>query len=67
MSRKASDGIMAGLNDALAYTKGDKSRAARVVRIKPRDMKAEQRKTRLSRPSRSPVAGPFARADKARP
>ena len=48
MTRKAFEGIGAGLEDALAYVKGDKSRAVRVVRIKPVDVKAVRRKTGLS-------------------
>ena len=60
MSRKAFDGIMAGLDDALAYTRGDRSRAARIVRIKPVDVKAVRRKTGLSQHQFAAVFGlPF--------
>src|SRR5882672_2816910 len=57
MSRKAFEGIMARLDDALAYTRGDRSRAARVVRIKPVDVKAVRRKTGLSQRAFAAVFG----------
>jgi putative transcriptional regulator len=60
MTRKAFEGIMAGLNDALAYTRGDKSRVARVVRIRAVDVKAVRRKTGLSQHEFAAVFGvPF--------
>lgn len=49
MSKKAFDGIMQGLQDALAYTQGDKSAVARVVHVKPADIKTARKKVGLSR------------------
>jgi putative transcriptional regulator len=48
MSKKAFQGILAGLNDAIAYNKGDKSRAARVIHVKPIDVAKVRKKTKLS-------------------
>jgi len=45
MSKKAYDKIMAGLEDALAYAKGDAGRGiAHVVRVPVADVKAARRK-----------------------
>jgi len=51
MSKKAFDNIMAGLQDALAYAKGDKSAVTRVlhVHVKPSDIKSARKKVGLSR------------------
>lgn len=51
MTKKAFDNIMTGLQDALAYTKGDTSAVARVthVNVKPADIKIARRKVGLSR------------------
>jgi putative transcriptional regulator len=57
MTGKASEGILAGLEDALAYVKGDQSRAARVVRIRSVDVKAVRRKTGLSQHEFAAVFG----------
>ncbi|HJQ59995.1 MAG TPA: hypothetical protein VJ890_24025 [Vineibacter sp.] len=54
MTKKAFDGIMAGLKDALAYTRGDKRRAGRVVRIKPAGRTNLRRKNGLDRRPRQP-------------
>lgn len=51
MSKRAFEGIMQGLQGALAYAKGDKSAAARVVHaaVKPADIKTARKKIGLSR------------------
>lgn len=49
MASKAARGILAGLEDALAYAKGDKSRARVVaVKITDVDVRAARRKLGLS-------------------
>lgn len=50
MSKRAFEGIMQGLQEALDYAQGDKS-AARVVRarVKPADIKTARKKIGLSR------------------
>lgn len=48
MGKKAFEGILAGINDAIAYNKGDKSRAGRVVHVKTIDVAKVRRKTKLS-------------------
>jgi putative transcriptional regulator len=59
MTKKAFDNIMAGLQDALAYSKGDKSAMARVIRVhvKPADIKTARRKIGLSRDAFARVFG----------
>ncbi len=63
MSKRAFEGIMQGLEEALAHTRGDKSAAARVVRVaaKPADTKTARKKLGLSRhaprPHRWPESG----------
>jgi putative transcriptional regulator len=51
MSKQAFEGIMEGLQDALAYAKGDRSAAARVVKrsVKPADIKTPRKNIGLSR------------------
>jgi len=51
MSKQAFEGIMQGLKEALAYTRGDKSAVARVVNVavKPADIKTARKKTGMSR------------------
>jgi putative transcriptional regulator len=49
MSKKAYDNIMAGLQDALAYAKGDKKAVARFVTVKPVDIKTARKRIGLSR------------------
>ena len=51
MSKRAFEGIMQGLEEALAYSRGDKSAAARVVRVavKPADIKTARKRVGLSR------------------
>ena len=51
MSKHAFEGIMQGLQEALAYTRGDKSAVARVVdvAVKPADIKTARKKTGMSR------------------
>ena len=51
MSKQAFEGIMQGLREALAYTRGDKSAVARVVNVavKPADIKTARKKTGMSR------------------
>ena len=51
MSKQAFEGIMEGLQEALAYTRGDKSAVARVVNVavKPADIKTARKKTGMSR------------------
>jgi putative transcriptional regulator len=50
MSKRAFDGIMQGLEEALAYAKGEQA-AARVVHVavKPADIKTARKKVGLSR------------------
>ncbi len=48
MAKKAFDRIMEGLQDALAYAKGDASRVGRVYHVYPVDVKAVREKTGLS-------------------
>jgi putative transcriptional regulator len=47
MVSKAAKGIMAGLRDALAYAKGDKSRGV-THRVSPLDVKAARKKLGMS-------------------
>ena len=51
MSERAFEGIMQGLKEALAHSRGNKSAAARVVRVavKPADIKTARKKVGLSR------------------
>lgn len=51
MSKRAFEGILQGLQEALSYAKGDDSAAARVVRVavKPADIKAARKNVGLSR------------------
>jgi putative transcriptional regulator len=51
MTKRAFEGIMQGLQEALAYSRGDKSAAARVVNlaVKPADIKTARKKTGMSR------------------
>jgi putative transcriptional regulator len=51
MSKRAFEGIMEGLRDALAYAKGDRSAVARVVHasVKPADIKTARKNIGLSR------------------
>jgi len=51
MSKRAFEGIMQGLKEALDYAQGNKSAAARVVRarVKPADIKTARKKIGLSR------------------
>ena len=49
MSKKAFEGIMKGLQEAIAYVEGDKSAVARVVKVKPADIKTARKKVGLSR------------------
>jgi putative transcriptional regulator len=51
MSKQAFEGIMRGLQEALAYARGDKSAVARVVNVavKPADIKTARKKTGMSR------------------
>jgi putative transcriptional regulator len=51
MSKKVFDSIMQGLQEALAYTRGDMSGVARIVRVnaKPADIKSARKKVGLSR------------------
>jgi putative transcriptional regulator len=51
MSKRAFEGFMQGLQEALAYAKGDNSAAARVVHaaVKPADIKTARKKIGLSR------------------
>jgi len=57
MSKKAFDKIMAGLEDALAYSRGDKSRGVEhVVRVPAAiDILAIRRKFGLSQPKLVPL------------
>lgn len=50
MSKRAFEGIMQGLQEALAHTKGNMSAVARVVQVdvKPADIKTTRKKTGLS-------------------
>lgn len=48
MGKRAFDGIMEGLRDALAHAKGDASRIGRVYHVHPIDVKAVREKTGLS-------------------
>ncbi len=51
MSKHAFEGIMQGLQEALAYTRGDRSAVARVVNVavKPADIKTARKNTGMSR------------------
>jgi DNA-binding transcriptional regulator YiaG len=51
MSKRAFEGIMQGLEEALAYSRGAKSAAARVVcvAVKPADIKTARKRFGLSR------------------
>ena len=51
MSKKAFDGIMQGMQEALAYIQGDESAVHRVVHVdvKPADIKAARKNVGLSR------------------
>lgn len=51
MSKRAFEGIMQGLEEALAHSRGDRSAASRVVRVpvKPADIKTARKKVGLSR------------------
>ena len=51
MSKRAFEGILQGLEEALAHTRGDRSAAARVVRVavRPGDIKTARKKVGLSR------------------
>ena len=51
MSKAAFEGIMQGLEEALAYSRGDKSAVARVVRVRvrPADIKTARKRVGLSR------------------
>ncbi|MGC9996682.1 MAG: helix-turn-helix domain-containing protein [Terriglobia bacterium] len=51
MSKQAFEGIMQGLQEALAYARGDKSAVARVVNVavKPAEIKTARKKTGMSR------------------
>ncbi len=51
MSRQAFEGIVQGLEEALAYTRGDESAVARVVKVavRPADIKTARKKTGMSR------------------
>ncbi len=51
MSKHVYEGIMEGLQQALAYTKGDSSGIARIVRVnvKPTDIKKARKNVGLSR------------------
>jgi putative transcriptional regulator len=53
MNKQAFEGIMQGLEEALAYTRGDKSAVARVlnVAVKPAEIKTARKKTGMSRES----------------
>jgi putative transcriptional regulator len=59
MSKKAFNNIMAGLQDALAYAKGDESAAARVVHVavKAADIKTARKKIGLSRDAFARIFG----------
>ncbi|MGD0697882.1 MAG: helix-turn-helix domain-containing protein [Terriglobia bacterium] len=50
MSKRAYEGILQGLQDALAYAKGDKSAGRAIhVPVKPADIKTARRRIGLSR------------------
>ncbi len=51
MSKRAFEGIMQGLQEALAYSRGDKAAATRVVQVavKPADIKTARKRTGMSR------------------
>jgi putative transcriptional regulator len=51
MSKRAFEGIMQGLEEALAYSRGYKSAAGRVIRVavKPADIKTARKRVGLSR------------------
>ena len=51
MSKQAFEGILQGLEEALAHTRGNATAAARVVRVavKPADIKTARKKVGLSR------------------
>ncbi len=51
MSKRAFEGILEGLEEALAHTRDDKSAGARVVRVdvKPADIKTARKRVGLSR------------------
>jgi len=51
MSKQAFEGIMQGLQEALAYTRGNKSAVARVVNVavKPADIKTARKKIGMTR------------------
>jgi putative transcriptional regulator len=59
MTKKAFDNIMAGQQDALSYTKGDKTAVTRTVNVnvKPADIKIARRKIGLSRDAFARVFG----------
>ncbi|WP_218578186.1 helix-turn-helix domain-containing protein [Vineibacter terrae] len=60
MTRKAFNSTMAGIQDAIAYAEGDESRAGRVIRIKPVDVKAMRSATGLNQHEFANVSGiPF--------
>ncbi|MGB4101438.1 MAG: helix-turn-helix domain-containing protein [Alphaproteobacteria bacterium] len=49
MSKKAYESIAMGLRDAIAYVHGDKTAVARVVTVKPVDIKTARKSLGLSR------------------
>jgi putative transcriptional regulator len=51
MSKKAFEGIMQGLQEALSHAKGNKSAASKIhrVAVKPEDIKMARKKIKLSR------------------
>lgn len=49
MSKRAFEGIMQGLQEAIAYVEGDKSAVARVAKVKPTDIKTARKKVGMSR------------------
>ena len=58
MSKRAFEGILEGLKEALAYTKGDHSKGRAVhVSVKPTDIKTARRKAGLSRAAFARVFG----------
>ena len=60
MSKQAFEGIMQGLEEALAYTRGDKPAVARVVNVavKPADIKTARKRTGMSRETFARAFGP---------
>lgn len=49
MSKKTYEGLAKGLQDAIAYMHGNKKAVARVVTVKPADIKTARKRVGLSR------------------